>query len=319
MKYVVALGAIAAAGAGVVAFWPEPPPPPDEPWAVNLGATPSILKKQGDILLAAIGAELRAFEARSGRALWTAAGDDAIVRVEPAGDFVFVVEAEGTVSAVRPADGAVLWRLRSDHPLAPGGFSFDRRCVYIGTTDGVVQCVNPDTGRTEWSQRYDAPAAVGACAFMAGVAVGTQNGEILLYVRPGRTAWRRRVDGEVVEVASLGNRIVACLVEGAVALDAETGETMWKLADGRFRLRGILNGAVLLDSGSDAVLVGEGGAIRLVRSERADVIEDRGWEWVAEQGAIRRQRVRQARRGCTSRPRPRCSPRRPPRHRRRRR
>lgn len=151
------------------------------------------------------GDRLVAYELLTGKQLW-------IVTARPShtpatGDgLVFLAEPDG-LTAVRAADGSVVWRLPFPDQLAVRPV-WDNGWLVISTTSGSTLAFRASDGHLIW--RYDAGVAAAAPPALAGdrVYVPVTDGRILaLRVETGAPVWERKLGGMPNEVLALDDRL----------------------------------------------------------------------------------------------------------------
>ncbi|YCK38442.1 PQQ-binding-like beta-propeller repeat protein [Actinomadura sp. ATCC 39365] len=178
---------------------------------------------------------------------------DAAVRTEPvvAGGVVHASTADGTLTALDAATGAVRWRhrtdglLEDDHVVADG-------VVYAALTDRVV-ALDAATGHPTWTRRIGASGSIAVAAgrlylWSRHPAWSTKARLVALDARSGRRLWTFEPPGDVLtpEFTAAGDVVLTGSDHGMLyALDPATGTV-------RHRLR--------LGSGHDRVFVRRSGA-----------------------------------------------------------
>ncbi len=107
-------------------------------------------------------------------------------------------------------------------------FMYDK--IFVADGSGVVAAVNPDNGKIIWQVELDVVIGGGPAVANNVVAIGTQQGElILLDANDGAIKWRKSVSSEIVSSPAVGDgHVVVRTVDGKItAFDAETGEQKW--------------------------------------------------------------------------------------------
>ncbi|GAB1692660.1 PQQ-binding-like beta-propeller repeat protein [Krasilnikovia sp. M28-CT-15] len=108
----------------------------------------------GGRLLGSSGRLLKAVDVTTGRTLWSRAVSWRPQAANPAGDRFYAIDGSGTLICVRAANGAVVWRARSDdddYHLATDG-----RRVYRTIIQGV-EALDARTGRSLWQVQLHGP------------------------------------------------------------------------------------------------------------------------------------------------------------------
>jgi outer membrane protein assembly factor BamB len=210
---------------------------------------PAIDPLSGNVVLGSRDGWLHAYD-RDGRRLWEfdAGGPfDAAPRVE--GDSVYVGSSAGTLYALDRVTGQLRWKYdaREDlgtTPAVGGGL------VLVMTLQDTLVAVDQQTGAWKWHHRREtregftirgaaAPLVWGELAFGA-YSDGTV---VALDLATGSSRWERKIApaGDFMDVDGLrmqGGRLFVAAYSGAIyALDARTGEPVWRLkATGASRL-----------------------------------------------------------------------------------
>jgi len=154
---------------------------------------------------------------------------------------IYTLDAYGTVTAFSASGGKQAWRfsLAPKHENAQEGFggglaAADGR-IYAATGFGTVVALNPRSGNKYWEVNLGVPVRNSPTAAAGKVFIGTIDGRFhALSTQDGKTAWR--FDGAPQRASILSNVspafsdgvvIVPYLSGDVVAVNAETGETLW--------------------------------------------------------------------------------------------
>ncbi len=200
-----------------------------------------------------------------------------------AGNRVYAATGYGELVALDAASGAVVWRQRVDSPVT-GAPMVEGETVYVVGRDGGAWAVDAGTGRVRW-QSIGVPSANG----MAGGAAPALAGDLVVFPQSsGELTAARRDTGDRVWVAGLtGQRVGRAYAQGVseitgdpvvvgnviyagtaagrtVALQADTGETIWNVGEGAINPPLVAGGSVFvvndenrlvrLDAGSGEVI-----------------------------------------------------------------
>lgn len=200
-----------------------------------------------------------------------------------AGNRVFAATGYGEVVALDTATGGIVWRQRLDSP-ATGAPLVDGDTVYVVGRDGGAFAIDAGNGRVRWTS-LGVPAVSGTISGSAPAVVG----DLVLFPQAsGELTATRRDTGERVWVAGLGGQrtgrayaqgvgditgdpvvvgdtVYAGTAAGrTVALDAQTGLTIWNVSEGALNPALVVGGSVFvvndenrlvrLDAGSGDVI-----------------------------------------------------------------
>lgn len=171
----------------------------------------------GTIYVGTNGGRVYAIAAKSGRLRWRADSFSRFGRREyffaaPAVGYgrVFVGNTDGTVYAYGASTGHLLWA-RQVGTYVYSAPAVWRKTVYVGTWDGYFAALDARTGDIRW--RFNAPGGVmGAPTVMAGLVYFSTFGRFT-------QSHLRRVES--------GPRVT-------FALNARTGQQVWRFPDGRY-------------------------------------------------------------------------------------
>lgn len=194
----------------------------------------------------ALGGELDAFDAASGRLRWR-------VRLGPtessplvAAGLVFVGDWDGLVHAVDARTGRRRWAFRTGGPVK-GSLVLAGGRVVVGSYDGRVYALDARTGRLAWraagqarlggaGRFYSTPAAA-----YGRVYLGSTDGKVYSFgALSGKLRWSHGTGGYVYSSPAVwrGLVLVGSYDGSFYALDAATGELRW-----RFRANGPISGS----------------------------------------------------------------------------
>lgn len=235
---------------------------PRQVWRVEIGrgsdatrrlnATPVVSENR--VFTMDVEATVRAFDAASGRALWTTpirkAGEDIRVAfgggVSVQGARVYATTGYGLVVALDSATGKQVWSRQQPTPLrAAPTVAGDR--VYVMSQDNQLQALNADTGEPVWEANATVEQASilgpGAPAVAQDTVVaGFSSGELFaLRVENGRTVWQDQLarTGRTTALAALADIAASPVIDrGRVfaighggrmaALELATGQRVWE-------------------------------------------------------------------------------------------
>lgn len=236
-------------------------PKPQRVWAVNAGVgsssqgrlTASPIVANGRIFVLDTQATLRAFNASSGKTLWTktlspnAEEEDEGFGggVASNGRMVFATTAFGNIMAMDAATGELAWGKRLDSPIRAAP-TVSNGSLFVTSLNNEVFCLSAEDGTVLWKfEGVAEPASLIASTSPAvhnGVAViPYTSGEIIGFsVGDGRPLWGDSLvrTGALSSLASLndisgrpvieGNQAIAISHSGRmVAVNVKTGERNW--------------------------------------------------------------------------------------------
>ena len=233
--------------AGVTGRWSVP---------VGLASAPPVVA--GDTVLAALGADLVAFDAESGERRWSVAPDNegASYWASPAvADGTAYVAGDERVRAFDVASGDQLWGRSFDEPTtASPTLGYENRGVFVAAGETVLR-LDEKTGETEWSREVFGrirqsiavapPFAVAVSDGGDVYAFGSDSGDGFWQVAlPSRSECMPTIVGETTYVGCFDGRLYAI---------NELGERVWRTDIGGFAKGGIgvADGTVYADGGRE--------------------------------------------------------------------
>jgi outer membrane protein assembly factor BamB len=222
---------------------------------VRAGAAASVLVLSGGLAVVATGrSTVGAFGPDDAQPRWTAEVGPGRVLAGTAGNTDVVVAGDdtGSLIALDPGTGAVLWRRALGAPL------LERPTVgallYVPTPRGRLVALDPATGAERWhlaladtTVRFTAPALQDDDVAVAG----TDGFVRLLDARTCVERWKTRLDGAITAAPLLAERHVYAGThrKRLVALDRATGAAVWE-----DELRGRVRSAFAVGAGCLVVL-----------------------------------------------------------------
>jgi outer membrane protein assembly factor BamB len=204
------------------------------------------------VLLGTLDAQVIALKRADGTQVWVADVSSEVLAPPVAGGKTIVVRCgDGKLFGLSADDGRRIWSfdraqpqltLRGQSaPLVYGG------TVFVGLDNGHAVALRTDTGETLWEQVVSAPAGrtelerivdVDADLLITreGVYALSFGGDLAaVSLEDGRVAWRRPVKS-YTGVALAGANLVITDEDGLVwALDVESGASVWKQEDLKYR------------------------------------------------------------------------------------
>ncbi len=124
-------------------------------------STPIALRVAGrEVVVAAGNPLVAAYDAKTGKQIWTASCLSGEVAPSPAfgGGLIFTANMGSYLTALRPDTGAVVWSSSdvmmpdTSSPLAAGDL------LFLSAPDGTVTCVDAKTGKAVWEHAFPTPA-----------------------------------------------------------------------------------------------------------------------------------------------------------------
>jgi outer membrane protein assembly factor BamB len=197
---------------------------------------------------------IRAFDAKNGSSLWSAAlvkeGESDAVAFGGGVSFddgrIFATSGYGLIAAYDAASGKQIWRIDLGIPLR-GAPTVDEGRVYVMTQDNQLKVLSETDGKTLWEAiaTVEPAGLLGAAppAIALGTAVvGFSSGELTAYrVENGRTVWQDVLarTGTTTALAALSDIDAPPVIENGrvfaighggrmVALDLSTGQRVWE-------------------------------------------------------------------------------------------
>lgn len=220
---------------------------------LRLGAAPVIADQK--LFVVDVNATVTAFEAETGRKLWTAEifGDKKNREARFGGGVsfddgkLFATDGLGDIVAFSAADGKMLWRVKPGGPLR-GAPTVSNGSVYALSQDNQLFALSQADGAVQWTQSgtLETQGVFGVAAPAAGrgtIVAGFSSGELNAYrYENGRTLWsdtlsRTSITTSVSSIADIDaspvidqDRVYA-IGEGGrmVALELTTGKRLWEL------------------------------------------------------------------------------------------
>lgn len=231
----------------------------------RLAAAPAVAG--GRVYVVDTEAQLHAFDAQTGRTVWSVpvgdAADDDRARgakrnssalfgggVSIEGDRLFATNGLGDVAAFNAADGAMIWRKRPGGPLR-GAPTLSNGNVYVMSQDNQLLALRQSDGNVEWTEAgtLEVSGVFGVAAPAAAqgtVVAGFSSGELNAYrYENGRPVWqdalsRTSISTSVGTISDIDaepvidqGRVFAIGSGGRmVALELVTGQRVWEINAG---------------------------------------------------------------------------------------
>jgi len=178
-----------------------------------------------------------------GTLAWEFRGSGALGPPAVGGDTVYVGSTDGRLYAVAIPTGKARWNYQADEDLATRP-AVAHGSVFVASFQDTLFCVDAATGARRWHHRREAKGdgftIFGAAAAAAGpdavYAAYSDGFAAALDPKTGAARWEKRIApaDDHLDVDALvldGGRLYAAAYSGAVlAVDARTGNTLWKSA-----------------------------------------------------------------------------------------
>jgi outer membrane protein assembly factor BamB len=229
-----------------------------ELWRFRAGPVESSpLLVKGTLYFGSWDHKVYAVDARTGRERWSYETSDQVNTSAAYGDgTVFIANDAGEIYALGARSGKRRWRSGSEAQFgsreffyATPTFAYDR--VYIGNTDGTVYAYGARTGKLRWARPAGSYIYSAAAAYRKTIYVGSYDGNLYaLDAATGDVRWKHSsssaihaapqvMDGLVyfATCSSCGmaaKRDVKRGSNGTIALDADSGDEVWRSAQGKY-------------------------------------------------------------------------------------
>jgi outer membrane protein assembly factor BamB len=152
-------------------------------------------------------------------------------------DRLIAVSTEGTVVAIEPSRGRLLWKTTpagrlEPQPFIPSPASSDDH-VFLADNLGALYCLKASTGKTIWVRDLSDRASTGVVTVDDDVIVGTVDGYMnWIRARSGDVIQRMKLDGQPYGTPVVSRGRLLALVKGSrwklVSLNAKTGAIIWE-------------------------------------------------------------------------------------------
>lgn len=153
--------------------------------------------------------------------------------------YVFVGSVGGYVYAFEADSGRLMWSARGRGKFKGSLCLYENR-LYIGNTDNLLRCIDAETGRTVWRHDTGNDLDSSPCVINDKLYVAGENGHVrCLNPRTGKLYWKRFVGGigKGSKLGSNGSETSPAVVDGELytatydgvlfCIDAETGAVRW--------------------------------------------------------------------------------------------
>jgi outer membrane protein assembly factor BamB len=197
-------------------------------WTVSLGEDPiegPLASDGGRVFVATQGGRVSALDRFTGKTLWQVAGRPGALAL--GGGVLALREADGTVWAMNPDDGAARWKVESGVTgTSPPAVTADR----IVVAGGGLAVLDAADGRAVWSA-MDARAATAPALTATAVVLGEADGHLRSRdLATGRVSWSHPTARALLAppVADDRGRILVGTTDRRfLSIDGEKGEARW--------------------------------------------------------------------------------------------
>jgi len=244
----------------------------------NLPLTGQPVAADGRVFALDTDARVRAFDAATGKTLWTAKAkpekeDDPVIGggVAFSGGRIFVTAGFNEVVALNPNDGSELWRAKTPGAVRSAPSAMPDR-VYVVTLDNQTIALNAEDGKELWTHQglTETTGLLGAASPAANrdiVLPAYSSGEIYaLQAETGMTSWTDTVapmarsgmgaafsDIRGLPVIDRGTVVAISYAGRIAAIDERTGERRWDARIGGTQTPFLAGNRIFLVSSDSAV------------------------------------------------------------------
>jgi outer membrane protein assembly factor BamB len=170
-----------------------------------------------------------------------------------AGNRIYVADYNGTVYALRPANGDTLWTYHVSDAVK-GAIAFDRGHIFFGSYNGNLYALRASDGKLVWSAQSQRDMFGGHGAFYSTPSVaysrvylGSTDGHVYSYgEQSGKLRWSYHTGGFVYGSPAVWHRrvFVGSYDHTFYAFDAATGAVLWT-----FQANGPISGSATVVDG----------------------------------------------------------------------
>jgi outer membrane protein assembly factor BamB/predicted phosphodiesterase len=216
-------------------------------WTVETGwtITASPLVLDGNLLVGDRSGRLVCLRASDGSQEWSVnTGGPLLATVAAAEGIVVVTTARGAIIGLRATDGKELWRQETSHPIVAVPVVADSR-VFVGSSEGVFRALDLHNGQVIWKYTGIGGFVETRPVIYGGLVIfGAWDTKLYaLNARTGTLAWtwsngnpsRLFSPAACWPVASHGKVFIVAPDRAMTALDAATGQTVWRSTAYRVR------------------------------------------------------------------------------------
>jgi outer membrane protein assembly factor BamB len=194
----------------------------------------------GTVYVNTFGGRTAAYEAETGRLIWSWQSGTKASSPAVAGDYLVVSSHDGSITGLDRARGKVRWRIETHAKVESSPVAMDG-IVYVGSTDGRLFALNAANGHVRWA--YDTGGRINSSPSVWGnrVCITTYAGSIFCLRRDtGEKLWDTYVKRDAFRYESFyaspstdGRRLFTVARSGkVVALNAQTGSIVWTASTG---------------------------------------------------------------------------------------
>ena len=165
--------------------------------------------------------------------LWTYDSGGSALEATPvvADGVAYLGDADGTVHAVRVADGSSVWKRRFEQQLFLTAGGVADGALFVADVDGVVHCLVTEDGAERWTFDVESETYGGPIVFHGAeaklVLLPTESGQLIaLDAASGEERWRFEIDAPLRCAATVvnGHALLAGCDGNLHTIDLATGE-----------------------------------------------------------------------------------------------
>lgn len=209
----------------------------------NIISTPAAA--EGKVVVGNQAGQLNAFSLKSGKKLWAVKTSGAIYSSPAIRDGKVVVgSGDGTVYCVQLTNGRSVWNWKANASVL-GSPVLSGDTVFIGTSDHRIVALRFSTGQLIWQyEGLEGPVVSTPLLYQGKLIVGAWDRHLYaLHTVNGQLAWKWNNGNSVrnfspascIPVASDGVVYIMAPDRFTSAIDANTGQTLWRIKDGGVR------------------------------------------------------------------------------------